>query len=421
MIKVIEEEVFRNFALKNEYISIYQLPEWGTLKQGTGWHRHLLGYYEKDTLLGVTMVLEKKMPLHLSLFYSPRGYLVDVKNFELLKKFHEEVIKYVKNNHGFMLKVDPNVIYETRDSDGNIKECVGKDIFDNFQKLGFKHLGFSQNFEDLQPRNLCRIELKETYDETLNTFSKSTKKNIDKTYDMGVRVKVVDEKEMKLFVHLLEETATQKNFVIRPVSYYKKMYELMKDYITLYVAYIDTNLYYDYIYKTLETKQKELDNLNKEMTKINVGDKIRKRKSDLENGINKLNKELEKAKELKKSNDCINIGALMSVFTGNEGITFMSGTSRAYKEFNPKYAFYREHIVDSINKHLKYVNFYGISLNMDKNGEYFGIYELKKGFNPEIIELIGEFDYILNPFVYHGYKLALKGYKVLKKVKSKLS
>ena len=45
------------------------------------------------------------------------------------------------------------------------------------------------------------------------------------------------------------------------------------------------------------------------------------------------------------------------------------------------------------------------------------IYELKKGFNPEIIELIGEFDYVINPVVYYGYKLALKGYKFVKKFK----
>lgn len=167
----------------------------------------------------------------------------------------------------------------------------------------------------------------------------------------------------------------------------------------------------------MENKKNELDKLNEEMKKINVGDKIRKRKSDLENSVDKLSKELEKAKELKKSSDKINIGALMSVFIGNEGITFMSGTSKVYKEFNPKYAFYREHIVDSINKHLKYVNFYGISLNMDKKGEYFGIYELKKGFNPEVTELLGEFDYIINPLIYYGYKIALKGYKVVKRIK----
>lgn len=172
MLKVIEENVFREYAIKNPYFSIYQLPEWGTLKSGTGWVRHLLGIYKDDNLVGVTMLLEKRMPLNLSLYYSPRGYLIDVYNYELLKDFNDEVIKYVKKNHGFMLKLDPNVIYATRDSEGNLKEKCGEEAYFNFKKLGFKHLGFSQNFEDLQPRVLCRIELKDTYNDTLETFSK---------------------------------------------------------------------------------------------------------------------------------------------------------------------------------------------------------------------------------------------------------
>lgn len=417
MLKVIDENEFKEFALKNPYFSIYQLPQWGTLKSGTGWVRHLLGYYENDILVGVTMLLEKKMPLNLSLYYSPRGYLINVNNYELLKRFNDEVIRYVKNNHGFMLKVDPNVIYATRDSEGNLKEKCGENVYFNFKKLGFKHMGFSQNFEDLQPRILCRIELKENYNDTLKSFSKSTKKNIAKTYDMGVRVKTIDTSKMDEFVKLLEDTAINKNFIIRPASYYKKMVDLMKDYITLYIAYIDTNLYYDYVWNSLENTKKELEILENQMKKINIGDKVKRHHEELSNKISKLTRELDDAANLRKTNKEINIGALMSVFTGDEGITFMSGTSSSYKGFSPKYAFYRQHIEDSIKKHLKYVNFYGISLDMNKNGPYYGIYELKKGFNPEITELVGEFDYVINPAVYYGYKLALKGYKLMKKVK----
>lgn len=39
---------------------------------------------------------------------------------------------------------------------------------------------------------------------------------------MGVRVKVVDSSKMDEFVKLLEDTAINKNFIIRPASYYKK-------------------------------------------------------------------------------------------------------------------------------------------------------------------------------------------------------
>mgnify|MGYP004516356879 CR=1 FL=1 len=416
-LEVLEEKTYLDFALKNEYISIYQLPAWGKLKEATGWKYHLLGVYDNDKLIGVTMLLEKTMPLKLSLFYSPRGYLLDVNDLSLLKSFHEQVVKYVKHNHGFLLKVDPNICLNTRDSNGNIITEDGKTVLDNFKKIGFKHLGLTQNFETLQPRFLCRFKLKETYNDTLNSFSKSVKKNITKSKDMGVRVKKVDEKEIEVFTKLLRETGKVKNFIVRPASYYKKMYLLLKDYITLYITYIDTSLYHEYVYNSLENAKKEFSDLKIQMKKINIGEKIKRHYQELENKISKLTKEIEEAKSLKKTNNEIYIGALMSVFIGDEGITFMSGTNALYKEFNPKYAYYNAHIIDSLDKGLKYVNFYGISGNLDKDNPYYGIYEVKKGFNPEIIELIGEFDYVINPFVYFSYKQALKAYKFLKKFK----
>ena len=107
----------------------------------------------------------------------------------------------------------------------------------------------------------------------------------------------------------------------------------------------------------------------------------------------------------------------MSVFTGEDGITFMSGTDPEFKNFYPKYSYYNEHIKDTLKRKLKYVNFYGISGNLNPNSKYYNIYEIKKGFNPDIVELIGEFDFIINHLDYNLYKLALKAYKVIKKFK----
>lgn len=417
MLKVIDEKEYKEYAMNSPYISIYQLPEWGKLKEETGWKRHLLGFYKDNLLKGVTMLLEKSTPIKKSLYYSPRGYLLDVNDFKLLKEFNDEVIKYIKEHSGFMLKIDPNVIYAIRDSDGNILDECGKEVYFNFKKLGFKHLGFTKNFETLQPRYLCRFKLKDTYNDTLNSFSKNTKKHIDKTYDMGVRVRKINSLEIEEFTRLLSMSGDVHKFIVRPASYYKKMYDLMSDYINLYITYIDTNLYYEYILNNLSGSKKELDELNKQIVKINVGDKIKRKKKELEERINKLNNKLEEAISLKNSYNKINIGALMSMFIGNEGITMMSGTNNIYKEFSPKYGFYNEHIKECLNRGLEYVNFYGISGDIDKNNPYYGIYEIKKGFNPEIVELIGEFDYIISPFMYYLYKVALKVYKLGKKIR----
>lgn len=412
----LEEKIFDNYASNHEYASIYELSGWGKLKESTGWKYYLLGLYDGSTLKGVTLLLSKKTLLGKYLFYSPRGYLVDANDLNLLKEFHKHIIEFVKSYKGFMLKIDPNVIYKTYDKDGIETSFTGKNAFDNYIKLGFKHFGFNKDFETLQPRYLCRFKLSDTYENTLNSFSKSTRKNIEKAEELGVRVKKLDVSETNVFTDVLKKTAQEKDFVIRPTSYYKKMYGYLKDKMSLYVTYIDTEIFYNNILEEQKNTDKEYNDLKVLMTKINVGDKIKKQEQDLINKKEKLSKELELAKALKEKGKEINIGALMSLFTGNEGTTFMSGTLSEYKDFYPKYAYYNEHIKESLDRGLKYVNFYGISGNLDKKSKYYGIYEIKKGYNPEITELLGEFDFIVKPFIYKLYKMLLKIYKLKKKI-----
>ena len=412
----LEEKIFDNYASTHEYASIYELSGWGKLKESTGWKYYLLGLYNGSILKGVTLLLSKKTILGKNLFYSPRGYLVDANDFNLLSEFHKQVVAFVKSHKGFILKIDPNVIYKIYDKDGNETSFPGKDAFNNYIKLGFNHFGFNKDFETLQPRYLCRFKLSDTYTDTLNSFSKSTRKNIEKAEEMGVKVRKLDVNETSIFTDVLKKTAQEKGFVVRPTSYYQKMYEYLKDKMSLYVTYIDTELFYNNILSEQQNVDKEYKDLKVLMTKINVGDKIKKQEQDLVNKKEKLSKELKLAKTLKEKGKEINIGALMSLFIGEEGTTFMSGTISEYKEFYPKYAYYNEHIKESLDRNLKYVNFYGISGNLDKNSKYYGIYEIKKGYNPEITELLGEFDYIVNPFIYKLYKLLLKMYKLKKKI-----
>ena len=54
---------------------------------------------------------------------------------------------------------------------------------------------------------------------------------------------------------------------------------------------------------------------------------------------------------------------------------------------------YNEHILDAYRFKMKYVNFYGISGNFDPKNPLYGVYEFKRGFNGQVIEMIGEFTY----------------------------
>ena len=191
-LKSISYDEYLEYALKNEYISIYQLPEWGTLKETNGWKSHLLGLYDDEKLVGATLLLQKKLPLNLSLFYAPRGFLFDANNKELLNIWTKELRLFIKKYHGFMVKVDPNVIYALYDSDGNSKKLINGEVINNFIDNKYKHYGYTKDFETMQPRYLCRFNLCDTYEDTLNSFSKTTRKNIDKLSSLGVHVRKID-------------------------------------------------------------------------------------------------------------------------------------------------------------------------------------------------------------------------------------
>lgn len=413
-LKEIKKNIYLKFALKNPYFSIYQLPEWGDLKKITGWEKYLLGFYEKEKLIGVTLLLEKKFLKNWSLFYAPRGFLMDVFNKNLVKEFTEKLKEFVKNKKGIFVKVDPNVIYETMNQDGKNKEIVGQKAHENFLKAGYKHLGFTKNFETIQPRYLCRFKLKDNYEDTLNSFTKSTRKNILKLDFLGVKTREIDIAEIDDFGEVLKTCAKDHNYIIRPTYYYKKMFELMKDYLKFYVTYVDIPLYKNNLKDEINKTKNKLVEIQKQMASYNIGTKLKVSLEQTQNKLVSLEKEYIQIKDIQEKK--INIGALLSLFVGEEGITFLSATKKDYRKFNPKYSYYDQHIKDSIKLKKQYCNFYGISGDLNKKNPLYTIYEIKKGYNPLIIGLLGEYDLVINKFMYKIYKIGLKVYQIIKKL-----
>ena len=413
----ISEKEYIEFVSKFDNFSIYQHPNWGKLKNATGWDYYLVGLKNDNKLCGASLLLRKKVIMNLYLFYAPRGYMVDSKDKELLTTFHNLILSFIKSHKGYMLKIDPNVVYKIYDKDKQNEEVVGQEDLDNYNSCGFKHLGFTLNFETMQPRFLCRYKILDNYEKTLDSFSKSTRKNTEKSYAMGVVTYASSLDEIDLFCSLLNQTALRSGYETRPNWYYKKQKELFKDDIIYYISYLDTEKYLNYVNNSIKSISIEIDEVNNKIKKYdNVGSKLKNELSKLQNTQKRLNKELEEAKELAKEKK-IYLGALISVFVGNEGITFSSGTDSSYKKFNVKYNFYDEHLKESIKRKKEYVNFYGISGDMNTNNPYYHIYEIKKGYNVSIEELIGEFDYIISKPKYYAYKFLFKGYKLLKKIK----
>ena len=69
-------------------------------------------------------------------------------------------------------------------------------------------------------------------------------------------------------------------------------------------------------------------------------------------------------------------------------------------------------------KNYKRYNYYAISGNLSKDDPQYGIYYTKRSLGGNVVELIGEFDLILNKPFYYLYKIAFNTKIKLKQIKN---
>ena len=169
------EQEFTKFAKNHPQASFMQTIELANLKEELGGIPHIVGVKEKNKVIAATIIVENKALLGYKTFYAARGYLIDYDNFELLKFFSDELIKYVKKRKGFRITIDPNVIYRIRSSEGDIlndDKDRNDTIKDNLEKLGYKYFGFNLYAETYQVRWEYRLKLDEDYETKKSKFSK---------------------------------------------------------------------------------------------------------------------------------------------------------------------------------------------------------------------------------------------------------
>lgn len=404
-IEELESNEYEEYISKNKYTTFYQKEYWGKLKKDGGWNYKLVGMKKNNKIVGATLLLFKNLPLGLKLFYSPRGFLIDYNDEELLKEFVLEIKEYVKKEKGFILKIDPYVEYKTRDIDGNIVEggVDNSKVVENLKKLGFKHYGFNKDIsKELQPRWMYVLDLKgKTEDEIFSNFSKHYRKTIRRTEKQGLVVERISKDKLMDYKKIMEHTSSRRDFIDRPYSYYENMYNKIGENLIINVCYLDTNL--------------GINKFKDEIKKIEGYQDIKDyHLKDIEDYKKKI--ELYKSYQ-KKYGDKIPLAGTMSIVCGKEYLNLFGGAYEEFMHYDAQYLIKWHTMKEALNLGCEIYNFYGISGNFEKeNNDMYGVYEFKRGFGGRVVELIGEFDLIISKPKYCLYNFMFKTYKIVKKI-----
>lgn len=407
ILKKIDEKTYENFVSSSNLSSFYQSVEWYHLKLDEGKHCELLGLYEEDNLVGVSLIIYVKILKKYYYAYASRGFIYDYSNLE---EFVASLKEYFKGKAIF-IKIDPPIILNLYDKSG-AKEFMleNRQLIERLKYVGFKHHGFNMAFECEQFRFVHKIKLESSYDEQVKLMSKSTRKNIELAKFRGVNIKIAKKDELDMVLKFLNMSSDRKHFASLNKKFYERLLDNFKDNVVMYLVYINKSEYINNLKEKINDEKNKLKELKIKMEHDNIGRKLKKEEELINNAIDKYTEELNVTKGM--DNETF-IAAMVTINKYNEVVSFTSGMDNLYRKFNPKYVMYPKMINDAINKKLEYVNFLGVKNIFDKNDPDYGMYEVKKGFGGKTVEYIGEFDLIINYGLYYSYKIIkkLKGRK----------
>lgn len=402
----IKKEDYDNFVKNFPSTTFMQTSSWSLVK--TAWESSFVGMYDNEKLVCAAMILKRKLFLNKKLFYIPRGFVIDYKDKKLLESFTENLRDYAKKNGGIDIKIDPFICF-SEDNIQNIRKNKGievrksfikdtKEIVSNLEKVGFVHGGYKREVNAyIQPRYTMVISLKDK-DENLyekealrRTFPKNTRNYIG-TYqeERGVEFSYSKNKEdVKYLISVLKETEKRQHISLRSENYFKNLMDSFPDNAVLFFAHVNIDKYI----KFLEKDMKEHEN-KKEFC---------------------LN-QIEEAKQVKEKYGSRPLAGATIVMmpTCNSGIKTASflyaGTNTNILpslKITNGLMFYR--LCYCLDNGCDYCDLGGVDGSLEDHLSTF-----KSKFNPNVLELVGEYDLVISKVWYGLFNLGLKTLKFIR-------
>ena len=398
----LKPDEFTKFADSHANKSFFQTTKIATLREQNGWQPHYVGVKECDKILAATMMVSKTTFMGRKSFYAPGGPLIDFENQKLVEFFVKNLKTYLKKHRALSFRAEPYYELIERDIDGKIVEngFDHQNTIKYLQKLGFKTLKNSE-----QPKYLFAIDINgKKSDELFENFKNGTKNKINGALKREIKVTKLKKSELQRFKKITEKTSHRRGFTDKTLKYYETMYDLFGDKVEYLIATIDREKYRAGLESSLNSLQKELENLKKRLKNPDNATKTQKlteAKNLAESAIKETNKHLAAIEGNTEKE--IDLAASMFILYGDEIIYLFSGAEEEYMKLDAPYAIQWEMIQRAAKGGFKRYNFYGIQGLPDPKKKDYGVYEFKRGFNGHVVELIGALELPISP-VYHLHR-----------------
>lgn len=209
---------YNNFLFNSEHKDILQSWEWGEVKSRFNWKIYRLGFFEGKELKGITQVFERRPSLGFSLFYIPRGPIIDWNDLNCLREILSCLRNFFEDKAGnkkyLFLRLEP----PTR---GNI----------GLEEI-FRESGFKKYFKTVQPPSTLLIDLTPAEGALFKSFRRTARNLIYRSEREGIVIEIlrkerIKQEDIRGFYNLYKLTGKRFSFPLRPLKQFYLLIEKM--------------------------------------------------------------------------------------------------------------------------------------------------------------------------------------------------
>ncbi|HJF66675.1 MAG TPA: aminoacyltransferase [Staphylococcus kloosii] len=376
---------------------------------------HLVGVKNNNNIIVAACLLsEARAMKFFKYFYSHKGPVLDYQNKEVVQCFFKGLTKYLKKQKTLFVSVDPYIIENMRDADGEVlKSHDNTKLIHQLRKLGFKHQGYTVGYsQKSQIRWLSVLDLKDKSEQDLmKNMDYQTRRNIKKSIEMGVETTTLDISETDRFYKLFKKAEDRHNFKYRenPYEFFIEAQKMYADHSMLKLAYIDLNKYIQKLNKKGDQLDEQLQQIQEKLSDNPNSKKSKSKVEQLQQQIKSNDKKLVEAQQLlEEEGEILDLAAALYIFNKDEVYYLSSGSDPKFYQFNGAYCLQWDMIQFAKNQNIPRYNFYGITGDFSDNAEDYGVQQFKKGFNAHVEEYIGDFVKAIHPIFYKIYQIINK-------------
>lgn len=391
---------FNDYLNNNKLSTFYQSKNYTRFMQENGFDYDLIGI--KDNLGNIraaSLILINNIDKKYKYGYAPRGFIIDYNDNRLLKDFTDTLSKYYKKDNIVFIKINPNIVISKYNKIKNA--YVYNDnlkIATNFKRNNFQELKKNMYFESILPTFSPIIDLKKF---SYRELDKNVRNKISKSYRKGLFVEKRDYNSFNELYPLIKNKTKKSN------KYYENLFREFDKNNSIDLFLVRVN-FEEFLINTKEKYEIALENNKVLSNKLfyDKSDKLINRKLQSDKELNTYKNDIIMATNgLSKGKNKIVGGAIVIKHKDTVSI-YTSGYNRKYKDLNINDFLYYK-IIEYYKYNYKYLDLNGITGDLSDNNPYKGLNNFIMGFNPQILEYIGEYDIVFKKRIYN--KLSSNG------------